>query len=153
MIVYTDKHRIPFQIDEADAFAVSRYSWQIDNHGYPSTTIGKWPTTKRPLRLHQFLLGRAPDGKEWDHEDRDRRNNVRSNIRAVDDTVSARNTGRRRDNTSGVRGVSRRKDCDRWSATIKVAGRSKYIGTFTTLEAACAARTTAERDLWGDAPR
>lgn len=37
MIVLTDKHHLPFEIDEADYEAVSRYAWHIVN-GYPWLT-------------------------------------------------------------------------------------------------------------------
>jgi hypothetical protein len=35
MILYTQKWKVPFQIDEADLEVVSRYGWHIGSGGYP----------------------------------------------------------------------------------------------------------------------
>lgn len=148
MIVYTDKHRIPFQIDEQDYEAVCRYSWCIGGAGYPQTHIGKGATL-RTIRLHMFLLGPAPDGMEWDHEKRDRLDNRRSKLRAVTRQINRRNTGPRPSNTTGVTGVKRIKGIrDRWRASIKIAGREKHLGYFQSVEEAAAARHAAEQEMW-----
>ena len=147
MILYTNKHRIPFQIDDADYEAVSQYSWYIGGNGYPTTSIGKG-STHRPIYLHAFLAGRAPDGLQNDHISRDRTDNRRSNLRVVSRTVNMRNTGRRSDNTSGVKGVGWAPRRSKWCARIRVAGRAKTLGWFDTLEAATAARIAAEVRFW-----
>jgi hypothetical protein len=76
-----------------------------------------------------------------DHIDGNRANDRIGNLRAADATINARNRRRSPLNKSGVRGVSKRKDCDRWTAKI---GR-RWLGQFGTFEAACAARLEAER--------
>lgn len=141
-----DSHGEGFIVDADDAFAVDRYPWCIDRYGYAATHIGKWPVRTR-LKLHQFLLGVAPKGFQWDHINRDKLDNRRSNLRLVTKTQNMRNRSIRSDNTSGVDGV-RGQFLGRWQAHIKVAGRTHYLGTYDSLEEAAAARARAEKELW-----
>jgi hypothetical protein len=150
VIVYTDKHRVPFQIDEGDYEAVSRYPWHIGSRGYPMTKIGKWPTATT-VALHQFLLGPASDGFEWDHRDRDKLNNQRSNIRELNRPANVRNTGLRKTNTSGVKCVHWVATSRKWRARITLErGPQKHLGYFLTLDAAEAACRIAYSELFGD---
>lgn len=150
VIVYTDKHRIPFIIDADDYEAVSRYFWCV-YQGYPTTNIGKRPNG-RAITLHQFLLGHAPEGFEWDHRDRDRLNNRRSNLRLATDTLNSRNRGIQKNNKSGVRGVIEARVRGRWIAGITVNGKRKQIGTFSTIEEAAAARSVGAEKYWRGDP-
>lgn len=154
MILYTDKHHIPFQIDEADYEAVSRYCWHINSDGYPCTAVGKVPH-QRGLKLHTFLMGPPPPGKEWDHEDRDKKNNQRHNLRPLTHGGNIRNRDARRDNRAGVRGVYWHQGKRRWVAHIGISDpspRLKHLGYFDTIEEAAAARREAERIYWAAAP-
>ena len=92
MILYTLKHRIPFQIDEDDYDIVSRFSWHVPiSRGelmYPTTSTSKFmPDGQRALFLHILLLGKASDGFEWDHRNQDKLDNQRSNLRLVPQPV------------------------------------------------------------------
>jgi hypothetical protein len=80
MVVYTNMHRVPFQIDEEDYRAVSRYKWHVlsSTSNYIATTI-----QGDQLLLHQLLLGPAPEGMLCDHENRDTMDNRRANLRFV----------------------------------------------------------------------
>lgn len=150
MIVYTDKHKIPFLIDDEDYEAVRRYSWSI-YQGYPHTNIGKRPNA-RSIPLHLFLLGPAGEGMEWDHRDRNRLNNHRSNLRRADALIQGRNKSIRSDNRSGICGVTFNTMARRWEAHIGVGkGTRRHLGLYSTITEAHAARLAAERDLWGDA--
>jgi hypothetical protein len=146
MIVYTDKLKLPFLIDDEDWEIVSRYSWCIDSQGYPRLSTYKRGTSNP--RLHSFLLGNAPNGLEWDHKNQNPLDNRRENIRAVTDVVNQRNAGLRVDNTSGVRGVCLKRG--RWYVRISTgSGTRVHIGYFNTVEEATIARRLAERTYWG----
>jgi hypothetical protein len=148
VIVFTDLRRVPFQIDEADYEAVSRYTWSLDSQGYPTTNIGKQPHC-RLMRLHPFLLGNAPKGLEWDHENRDKLDNRRRNLRAVSHSANVRNQDLRIDNMSGHRGVAWDARDRKWRAHIFTNGKKHHLGSFDTKEAAITARLAAEKKLWG----
>jgi hypothetical protein len=74
--------------------------------------------------------------KNVDHADLNRSNNVWANLRASTQLQNTWNTPKNRLNTSGVKGVSLRKDTGRWSARIKAEGRYLSLGSFDTLPAA-----------------
>lgn len=148
MIVYTDKWKVPFQIDDDDYEVVRRYTWATGSAGYIVTHVGKGEHC-RLITLHLFLLGPAGDGLEWDHENRDKKDNQRHNLRRVTNTVNTRNRGLMRTNTSGVPGVSWNKRKNKWKAQIKVGGPNHvFLGYFADLEVAAAVRREAERTLW-----
>lgn len=142
-------NQVNFIVDAADAFAVSRYSWSLDSYGYPQTRIGHGRSGHNIL-LHAFLLGYAPSGLEWDHINRDKLDNRRSNLRLVTHLENIRNSGARSNSQSGVKGVHphhyRRGLV--WRATISVAGKQTHLGCFNTLEEAAQARQRAEKELW-----
>ena len=122
--VYTNRHGIPFTVDESDLESVLCRSWYISNDpGYPATTLKVYghPTIKqRIFFLHNYLLGSAPDGLEWDHIDRNPLNNQRNNFRAVTHSVNCLNGPLRYTNTTGAKCVY--KDGNQWTASILVSG-------------------------------
>jgi hypothetical protein len=108
----------------------------------------------RQYRAHQlawfYMTG------EWcpqviDHRDGDTANNRWKNLRSA--TLSQSNANRRlhRNNSCGLKGVSRNRS--RWRATIH-KNRQKYeLGTFPTPQAAHAAYVKAARKLFGEFAR
>lgn len=152
MTLYTDMHHVPFVVDSSDVEAVSRYCWCIDGVGYPSTAIGRRRSRRcgpERIRLHEFLGGKAPKALYWDHINRNKLDNRRSNLRLVTPTGNVRNQGPSRASTTGVRGVHQAPGVSpRWEVRIKVRGIENYIGCFSTLESAVAARRLAEERLW-----
>ena len=85
MILYTHKHQIEFQIDEQDYARVALFKWHIDSGGYPRMCYGY------PVRLHEYLLGYPEIGLEWDHINRDKKDNRRANLRQVTSSQNKHN--------------------------------------------------------------
>jgi hypothetical protein len=138
MIIYTRKHNSPFQIDESDYEIVSRYFWFIDPGGCPRTNV-----QSRSTKLPTLLLGRAPDGLEWDHKNRDPSDNRRENLRAVTHAQNTRNRSLASHNTSGVTGVTRHGN--RWMVRINPkVGERIIVGYYEDLDVAAEARRLAE---------
>ena len=141
MVIFTQRRGIPFRIDPQDYASVAYYSWHMGAWGYPQTCIGARPTF-RLVPLHRFLLGKAPTGMVWDHKNRDKLDNRRSNLRAALPSLNCRNQGPRRHNTSGVPGVNFQ--CGSWVARIGVDGSRRWLGSFKNKQDAVAARLAAE---------
>lgn len=84
---------------------------------------------------------------EWpdniDHINRVRTDNRLSNLRNVSLAENNRNLPMRKNNTSGVTGVSWSNLHNRWVAQICVDKRVTYLGLFDTIEEAAAARAAA----------
>jgi hypothetical protein len=148
LIVLTDKHKVPFQIDAEDYETVSKYSWYLDTDGYAITRRGKG-RTQRNLPLHTFLMRYVPPGFQVDHGNRDKLDNRRENLRIVTLRDNVRNCGPSASNTSGTRGVSLQTKANRWLVTIRVPGERIYLGFFKTLQEATEARKAGEQKYWG----
>jgi hypothetical protein len=92
-----------------------------------------------------IYYGRWPDG-QLDHINGDRRDNRIANLREVSNAENSRNAGRRRDNTSGVVGVSSTSSrLNPWRAYIKIGDRVRHLGRFPSIKTAADARRAAER--------
>ena len=141
--LYTSgRQRIAFLIDTADYESVGRYKWYRQKNGYLRADIGYGRGNKKAIRLHQFIMGKAPMGLEWDHINRDKLDNRRGNLRIVTRTGNLRN--------KGSKGVYRLKTCARWEAYIGIGdSKKKYLGLFDTEDKAIAAREAAKVLYWG----
>ena len=135
-------------------------------HYDPDTGIFKWKDTRRRKKATAGHIG--PDGYlrimykyrmysgaqlawllyygEWpgtlvDHKDRNPSNNRINNLRKAGYSLNAHNSALRVDNTTGSKGMYFDHRLNKWCARI---GR-KYLGSFSTKEAAITARKEAER--------
>lgn len=153
MILLTNKHRIEFQIDEEDYESVSRYSWHLLGRGYLVTKVRRYQKGiwigQMILRLPTFLLGKAPEGLEWDHHNQDKLDNRRFNLRLVTPVVNSRNRGAKITNSTGHRGIYKTRS-GRFGAGIQAFGKPISLGVYDTLEEAIAARKAGEKKYWGD---
>ena len=79
-----------------------------------------------------------------DHIDGDGINNKINNLRDVTCSENRRNTRLPTNNSSGVKGVTWRKNDKKWQAQLKINGKNHHLGCFSTIEEAAAAREFAE---------
>lgn len=104
----------------------------------------------QPVRAHHAVwalcTGHWPKA-EIDHIDGNPSNNRIENLRVADRTIQNRNSARRKDNTSGVTGVSFDSRTGRWRARIPVSGKQVYLGYFDSKHDAAVARKAAEKVL------
>lgn len=149
MIVYTDKKQQSFEIDEEDYESVRRYVWYLSI--YPCTMVKTYHsyngidyTDRTVLRLHVFLCGSAPKPFEWDHIDRNKLNNKRSNLRLVTRSQNMFNVETVR-GISGVKGIWT--NGDHWWVVVPGDSHPENIcvavGNFLKLEDAIAAQKSA----------
>lgn len=124
--------------------------WNINNMGY---AYRRAPRPNRSvILLHRFVFehyhGPVPADKEVDHIDRDPLNNTPANLRAVTHSDNLSNIGKRRDNTSGFKGVFLvNKGMPKpWHACITVRGRSLSLKYFATPAEAARAVDAAYRE-------
>ena len=89
-----------------------------------------------PRRMHHAIWihhnGPIPDGLTVDHADRDTLNNCLSNLRLATFSQQSQNRRVPKNNISGYRGVSWRKESGKWRATLgRVDGKIISLGTFS----------------------
>ena len=98
---------------------------------------------KRKYKAHRlvwiYVNGVIPDGLLIDHVDGDKTNNRVSNLRLCTPQDNVRNTGIRKDNTSGYKGVSWSVQKQRWVAQTSVNGKKQHLGYYLTEEKAVSA--------------
>jgi hypothetical protein len=99
-------------------------------------------------RLAWLVVHGEPVPTVIDHKDRNPLNNRIGNLRAATQSRNLANAKRRKDNTSGIKGVSMTRT-GRYDARIKANGTLHLLGTFWTLEEAQSARIDAEARLHG----
>jgi len=138
-------------IDAASVPLVEAQYWCAQISGKRVYAVTTDHRTGRPVKtyLHRVVT-RAPAGFDVDHIDGDGLNNREANLRQATRSENMRNTGRRKDNKSGFKGVYWHKGAGKWQAEIKVGGVKEYLGLFTTIEAAHAAHQQAAKRLHGE---
>jgi hypothetical protein len=93
-----------------------------------------------------FHHGYFPE-KCLDHINRDRADNRIENLREASHSCNLRNTGNRRNNTSGIKGVSWNAARGQWLAHITVAGKLYNLGLLEDFTEAVCLRLAAEQSL------
>lgn len=127
-----------FDLDDADV--VLQYNWRINDYGYPVASINR-----KAIAMH-VLLG----CKNYDHHNRNKLDNRRTNLVQCTVQENARNGSVRTNNTSGFIGVSQRKDTQRWEAAITIDSRKIHLGYFANKYDAIKTRLKAEAEYFGD---
>lgn len=98
----------------------------------------------KQVRAHrviwELVTGEIP--VEVDHEDGNPSNNRWVNLRNVTPTQNSKNSKRYSNNVSGTTGVYY--NGHSWIANICLSGKTRYLGSFLTIDAAISARKVAE---------
>lgn len=114
--------------------------------GYYVTGIGG-----RSYLLHRlawvYVHGDCPP--YLDHINRDPSDNRLCNLRPATISQNGANTGRRRDNRAGLKGVTFIPEKRKWRARVQVGGKRRYLGYYDTPEAAHEAYISAAQKAFG----
>lgn len=113
------------------------FTWTKDKWGYASASINR-----KRKKFHIEVKGKK-DGYVVDHEDRNKLNNQRNNLRFVTKSGNAANSKLSKNNTSGIKGVKRARS-GRWVASLMLNRKNIYLGTYDTIEEAAEARRKGE---------
>lgn len=113
------------------------FTWTKDKWGYASASIHR-----KRKKFHVEVKGKK-NGYVIDHEDRNKLNNQKSNLRFLTKTGNAINSKLSKNNTSGIKGVQKARS-GRWVARLSLGGKNMYLGTYDTIEEAAQARKEAE---------
>jgi hypothetical protein len=143
-------------VDASDYEWLMQWKWYAHyakhTRGYYAQRMESGPGGKqREVRMHRLILGmERGNPREGDHRNKCGIDNRRKNLRPAGDDENARNSGLRRNNTSGCKGVSWHKHSQKWVARIKVNGKSISLGSFHILSEAKAAYDKAALELHGE---
>lgn len=99
-----------------------------------------------------YVYGEWPEGIV-DHWDGNKLNNHPGNLRLTDKSGNNWNAKKRKDNTSGVKGVAWKKSLQKWYAHIQVKGKKLHLGYYADKEAAAQAVQAARDHYHGEFAR
>lgn len=124
-------------IDIEDAERLSKYNWFLA-HDYPSRsmTLNKLNKSGRKIsyqqRLHREVMNLDPyDERDIDHEDTNKLNNRKYNLRFCTQLQNNRNKPKTQSNRSGYKGVSWKKKNRKWCVQIQTGFNVQHVGLFT----------------------
>lgn len=126
-------------VDVNDLELVAGHKWYLHNKGYAVALIGR----SQQILMHRVIM-QPPDDMQVDHIDGNTLDNRRCNMRICTNQQNSWNSCNRKDNRTGVRGVSFEPKYGRWRSRIQVNGKHIHLGYFDSIEEAIQARKEAE---------
>ena len=123
---------------------IKDYCWYISKTGY----VISQDSEHKAIRMHRLVMNVTDSKVLIDHIYHNKTDNRKSQLRIVSASQNGMNTVRRKDNTSGVTGVSL--DNNRWLAQITCDGKLIRLGRFNTFDEAVSARKLAEEKYFGE---
>ncbi len=117
-------------VDDEDYEYLNQYKWYAykgRNTYYAVKTDHK---LKKQIRMHRVIM-KPPSYLQVDHKDGDGLNNQKENLRICTNQQNAGNSRIRKDNTSGIKGVTWYKRDKKWKAQIKINNKNKHLGYFS----------------------
>ena len=137
-----------FYVDKDDYEQyVKGYSFTMNNKGY--VTYSSVKDGLHSKLLHRIIMG-EPEDMFVDHIDHNPLNNCRNNLRICTIQQNQMNLSKRKDNKSGIIGVSWDKAREKWVAQIRLNNKHIHLGRFDNFEEACKARKDAEIKYYGE---
>ena len=130
------------------------YTVLIDDEDLPIYESGGWNINVLPTGVMR-VMGRVKGRQTYlhreivdydlvDHINGNSLDNRKCNLRDANKSINGQNTLIRKDNTSGVKGVSFRKSSGKWKAQLVVNNKHVLCKLFSTKEEAINARKEAE---------
>ena len=95
-----------------------------------------------------FYYNQDPGGMQIDHIDKNKSNNKIINLRLASHRKNGANSGPRKNNKLGARGVHYKNG--KFMAAIEINGKNFYLGTYDTIEEASNVYWAAAEELYGE---
>ena len=135
------------KVSTSNQVKASDIAGSVNGGGY--LQIKMLSRTHKAHRLAWLYVYGAWPTDQIDHINRIRTDNRISNLREVSHKQNGQNRSKSSHNTSGHPGVSWYKRISKWVAQIRHNYKHIYLGSFTTVEEAIAARKAGELKYWG----
>lgn len=129
-------------VDSFNIDKIKNNNWCKNKNGYPMGNI-----KGKHVELHRLL---HPEFKICDHINHDKLDNRECNLREVNKFESSQNRRKFKISTSGYKGVSFDKECQKFVAYIGKDGKFIKIGRYSSAEVAARAYDTMAKKLHGE---
>jgi len=123
-------------VDDEDFEELNKHKWSacwwkdVDSF-YATRVCRKEEERQGIISMHREILGlKKGDGLQGDHINHDTLDNRRSNLRICTRKENMRNRGKFANNKSGLKGVSWKKNMNKWTAQIVISGKTICLGFF-----------------------
>jgi hypothetical protein len=116
---------------------------KVNSSGYRNISVDGKPYQSARLAW-LYMKGYFPEN-QIDHINRIKNDDRWSNLRHVTRQCNLRNKPRYKNNKSGITGVYRDTETNKWAARIRINGVSKYLGRFKNIKDAVEARWEGEK--------
>jgi len=136
-------------VDEKDFDKLNQFSWYCSSTGYAVRNGRNSEGKRKTIWMHREIVD-TPNGMDTDHINRNRLDNRRNNLRIATRSENQWNSNIRRDNKSGLKGVSFKKQSKRWVAQISSFGKVFHIGYFNTPKEASKAYNQRSQGLFNN---
>lgn len=133
-------------VDSDDYEYLSQWKWYYRHDGNGK---GYAARSRDKVRMHR-IINKTPSGMLTDHINRNKLDNRKCNLRTCTSVQNKMNTGLRKDNTSGYKGVVFEKRRNRWVAQIGINGKNKQLGRYKTAKEAAIAYNSASASIYGE---
>ena len=143
------------KIDALDAEIIGRWNWCVSVRPrglYAVRTIQPKGGRRQTILMHREIIG-DDCGPCVDHINHDGLDNRRCNLRSATHSENSRNRKRMSNNKSGYKGVFWEEKRRKWCAQIRLHGKTKRIGRFSSAEEAHAAYCKAAYEIHGEYAR
>lgn len=143
-------------VSDEDFDFLAQWKWSLNSKGYVkrNLTIKRRGerTTYRLILMHRVVAERAgiEVANEIDHKNLNRLDNQRGNLRPATRSQNCINTGLKKSNSTGFKGVYFEKGRGKFVAQIRVSGKRLHLGRFETAELAYEAYRQAARQYHGE---
>jgi len=129
-------------VDNEDFVELNKYTWCIQS-GYAYRRCKKSET----VFMHKLIM-KTPKGMDTDHINGNGLDNRKENLRICTHAQNLMNQRKRKNNTSGYKGVCWSKDSKKWMAKIMLNYKSIYLGLFTHKKDASVAYNEAAKKYY-----
>lgn len=143
-------------VDSTDLEWLSQWNWYAQWNEPTKSFYARSNISGKITPMHRLILGCSP-GEEGDHKNRNTLDNRRGNLRKCSSSKNRQNCEKRRNNSSGFKGVTRMTwthkkhgTTTRWIATIKAEKQAIYLGCFESAELAARAYDEAAKKHHGE---
>lgn len=138
-------------VDDEYYGVLSQFKWRIDRYGY----VRRHQTLENGKRvtqhIHRFIMGiEYGDARKVDHIDGNPLNNQKNNLRFCSSSQNMMNRGVNPRNSTGLKGVSKTRDPNKWRSSISISKKTIHLGTFNSPEDAYHAYCEAAVKLHGE---
>lgn len=145
-IGWTTNTNKEFYFDIEDYDKIKNYCWveHILKNNYHALEAHV-PDSNKNIRMHWIVVG-----KGYDHENRNPLDNRKCNLRIATQQENCQNISTPTNNTTGFIGVYWNKQNKKWTASIRINNKQKYLGSFIDKTEAIKARLNAELKYYGE---